>query len=114
MPPKPRTPRPLATRGRVLGELHPHTLSVRNNLAQVLAGLDRPAEAERHLRVVLDGRVRLLGDDDPLTASTRHGLRLPLSLSLSLTTPRDRARPARSPSGRRAPPRCASASSAAS
>ncbi|WBB88189.1 tetratricopeptide repeat protein [Micromonospora sp. WMMC264] len=52
----------------------PHTLQIRNNLADIMRWQGRYAEAETGYREVLAARIRLLGADHPDTLSTRHHL----------------------------------------
>ncbi len=55
----------LEIRARLLGEEHPLTLTVKNNLATVLADLGRWSEAEKHLFSAADAYRRIRGDEHP-------------------------------------------------
>jgi tetratricopeptide (TPR) repeat protein len=58
----------------VLGETHPDTLDVRNNLARCIRETGRGPLAEVELRSVLDVAREHLGDEDPITINTRINL----------------------------------------
>jgi tetratricopeptide (TPR) repeat protein len=70
--------RALATRVRVLGEEHPDTALVYNNLAQTLTALSKYAEAEVLGRKALATRRRLLGEGHPDTAASYSNLAVTL------------------------------------
>lgn len=55
----------LEIRARLLGEEHPLTLTVKNNLATVLGDLERWSEAEKLLSFVADAYRRVRGEDHP-------------------------------------------------
>ncbi len=59
---------------RHYGRDHEFSLTVRNNLALVLAERGFPAAAERQLRVVLAADLRLFGEDDPVTLTAKNNL----------------------------------------
>ncbi len=59
-----------------LGDAHPSTLTLLNNLAGVERLNDQPLLAERHYREVLDAYTRLHGAAHPLTLAVRNNLAL--------------------------------------
>lgn len=56
------------------GDEHPDTLSSRNNLAEVLAGLGRLEDAEAEHRAVLQVQRRVMGEEHPDTLTSRNNL----------------------------------------
>ncbi|MDQ1006904.1 tetratricopeptide (TPR) repeat protein [Streptomyces sp. V4I23] len=66
--------RGLAAGVRILGEDHPQTLTVRNNLARAYEFSGDVARAVPLLEQTLRDRARIHGEDDPLTLSSRNNL----------------------------------------
>lgn len=64
----------VADRRRVLGPLHPDTLTSRHTLARQLGLAGYPAAAAAELEQLLADRVAVLGPDHPHTLTTRHNL----------------------------------------
>ena len=69
----------LEARGRILGEEHPHTLSIKNNLAVTLSDLGDHAAAKKLHEEVLEARRRILGEEHPHTLSAQNNLANALS-----------------------------------
>ena len=59
---------------RVLGEDHPHTLTLRNNLASAYHAAGRLTEAIMRWQAVCADCLRILGPDHPMTAMVRENL----------------------------------------
>ncbi|MFD7659491.1 tetratricopeptide repeat protein [Actinosynnema sp. NPDC059797] len=64
----------VADRRRVLGPLHPDTLTARHTLARQLGLAGRPSAAAAELEQLLADRVEVLGPFHPDTLTTRHNL----------------------------------------
>jgi tetratricopeptide (TPR) repeat protein len=64
----------LETRRRVLGNEHPETLTMLNNLATLLKAEGRLTEAETYMREALETRRRVLGDEHPDTIASLNNL----------------------------------------
>jgi tetratricopeptide (TPR) repeat protein len=68
-----------AKRRRILGEEHPDTISVMNNLADILGDQGKLDEAAAMKQEVLAKRRRILGEEYPSTISAMNNLAITLS-----------------------------------